>query len=251
MLSRLLPTLVVGLLLVPASQGQAPEDAKALIAKAIKAHGGEERLAKLNGFRIKLKGTLNIQGNDVEFTSESAVLHKSDQLKNQVQFELMGVKFNILQVADGKSAWLKVLDMVKDLDGDLLKEMKEESYAGRVGLLVPLLKEPGFQLKTLGEFQVNGKPALAVKVSAKDHRDIELYIDKESGLVVKSRRQSLDSGSGQEVARESFFTDFKEKDGYKYPAKIVTLNDGKKFLTAEVTDYQLVDTIDPKEFTKP
>src|SRR5262249_11324886 len=52
----LAPLLLTGALVPPT---RAQEEARAILDKAIKAHGGEDKLAKLNITRIKAKGKVN------------------------------------------------------------------------------------------------------------------------------------------------------------------------------------------------
>src|SRR5437016_4035413 len=83
-----------------------------------------------------------------------------------------------------------------------LKAFQEEFYSVNVEMLAPLLKEKAYTLSTLDEIKVDGKPAVGVKVSAKGHRDIELYFDKESHLPVKTVRFSIDPETRKEATAE-------------------------------------------------
>jgi hypothetical protein len=98
---------------------------------------------------------------------------------------------------------------------------------------------------------VNGKPAQGVKVSAKDFRDVELYFDQATGLIVKTSRQVLDTQTMKEVTQETYLSEFKESGGLKHATKAVIHREGKKFLEVEVTEYKLLDSVDDSEFAKP
>lgn len=241
---------VVGFFLGAGPAAQAQNEPKQLIEKAVQAAGGEEKLAKLKGYRIKAKGTLEILGMSLDFTS-TGLLDLSGRIRTEVELEIMGRKFTVLQVYDGKKAWVKAMDRTMELEGDLLKEMKEQMHAGRVSFLLPLLKNDGYTLAPLGEIKVNGKPAQGVKVSAKGFRDIDLYFDQATGLLVKTAGQTLEQTTMKEVAQESVMSDFKEFDGLKQPTKVITHQDGKKFLEVEVMEYKGVAEVDNSEFAKP
>src|SRR5262245_28654893 len=58
----LLPAAALCLLLAPIERSQAQDDPKPILEKAIKAAGGEEKLANLKNLRVKAKGTLEIMG---------------------------------------------------------------------------------------------------------------------------------------------------------------------------------------------
>src|SRR5947209_11418421 len=62
--------LCAGLLLAGPGQAQ-EEECRAIVAKAIKAVGSEEKLAAFKASQSKAKGTISIQGMEFEFTVES------------------------------------------------------------------------------------------------------------------------------------------------------------------------------------
>jgi hypothetical protein len=96
---------------------------------------------------------------------------------------------------------------------------------------------------------VSDKPAVGVRVSAKGHKDISLFFDKESGLLVKTQKRTKEAGV--EVDEENFYSDFKEIDGVKLPMTLKILHDGKKFLDAKVTEAKLLEKLDDDVFAKP
>src|SRR5207248_11447730 len=103
----------------------------------------------------------------------------------------------------------------------------EQGYAGWVATLLPL-KDKAFTLTTIGEVEVEKRPALGVKVSSKGHRDVDLYFDKESGLLVKTETRLKDEG-GQEVMAETFLRDYKDVEGTKHAMKFAVHRDGKLY----------------------
>ena len=151
----------------------------------------------------------------------------------------------------GHKGWTKALGQLKALEGDELEDMKAEFHYGRVSTLVPLLKDKDFKLAWIGEEKVDDKPVIGIKVSAKGYKDIDLYFDKASGLVVKSVRTGRDSMTMKEAKWESFYSDFKDHNGLKHATKAKILQDGVKFIDAEVTEFELLDKVDEKEFAKP
>lgn len=243
--------LLLGLLLVGAQRASAQNnDPKPIIEKAIKAHGGEDKLAKLQAYRAKMKGTLELMGLSLDFTSEGLMTMRN-RMKTEITFEIMGNKLSVIQVFNGEKGWMKIGDDAKDVDEDHLKEMKEEGHSVRVGSLVPLLKDKAYILAYLGEAKVNEKPAVGVKVSAKGFREIDLWFDKDSGLLVKSVRPTFDLTARKEVMKETYLSDYKDADGMKHAGKVRIDQDGKKLLEGEVTEYKILDKADDNEFAKP
>src|SRR6516164_124077 len=97
----LLPLLSIGLLLgLTAGSRAADDDPKAIIAKAIKAHGGEEALTKYKATQSKTKGKMTIPGaGEVEFTQEAASM-LPDKLKETLMLDVGGMKVNVVTLID-------------------------------------------------------------------------------------------------------------------------------------------------------
>src|SRR5439155_22836546 len=121
-------------------------------------------------------------------------------------------------VLSGDKGWTRMGDQTNEMDKDAIAEAKEQGYAGWLSTLAPL-KDKQFKLATIGEVKVENRPALGVKVSSKGHRDVDLYFDKETGLLVKSEHRVKDDTSGQEVTEESFPGEYKEVQGTKQAMK--------------------------------
>ena len=225
------------------------KEAQALVAKAIKAHGGAESLAKFTGSVAKFKGKFHGMGQAIDMTGEISS-QGGDKLKVDVEVEAGGQTFRIVTVFDGDKGWTRVGQDTMALDKDKLAETREQAYSGWVSTLTPLTGK-GFTLATTGELLVNEKPALGVKVTAKGHRDVTLYFDKSTGMLVKTESTVKDEGTGQEVTEESFPSEYKEVQGTKQAMKFTTKRDGKLFVEGEITDYQLVDKLGADVFAKP
>ena len=251
MRNLLLPSVVVALLLGCVSGAHAQEDPKALIQKSIKAHGGEDRLAKLNATRAKAKGTVEVMGAVLGFTSDSAA-QLPDKLRNELSLDAMGQKVTVIQVFNGEKAWawVSTVGTTQELDGASLEEMKNAAYAARVESLLPLLKDNSFSFAALPETKVNGKLAVGIRVKSASHPDINLYFDKENNLLVKTERTSLDAEM-KKVLMESVYSNFKEFDGVKQPVKIVVTHNGNKFMDAEITEVKFFDKLEDSVFAKP
>jgi len=244
----------IGLALVIGCTGQSDvsdtEGAKDIIKKAIKAQGGEDKLTQFRAGRWKGHGTLILKGQRLPLTLES-VYQLPDKYKTTMQFEVQGNKIGVIQVLEGDKGWMSGQGRTLALEGDLLKAFKEEFYSVNVEMLVPLLREKGYTLSKLEEIKVDGKPAVGVKVAAKDHKDIELYFDKDSVLPVRTVRSTLDAETMQEATAEVIYSGIKEFDGLKWPTKMVVNQDGKKLMEVEITEFKKLDKIQPSEFARP
>ncbi len=251
MRTMLLACLTLGLVVAASQPAQAQEELKAVIVKAVKAHGGEEKLAAMEnkGVEAKSKGTIHLLGG-FSYTGETFA-QLPNKFKEVLKMEINGMQVTQTVVLDGDKCWINVNGMNIDLGEALNKEIKEQMHERRAMSLLPLLKGKEFELAPLGEVKVGGQDAVGVKASAKDRRDVSLYFAKDSGLLVKIESRPLDFMTMQEVAQEIILSDYKEMDGYKAPQRLLMNRNGEKFLEREVTEFRIVDKIDDSVFAKP
>jgi hypothetical protein len=238
--------------LLPALLAAAPgaDEAKGIVEKGIKAQGGADKLAKLKAGRLNAKGKGDFPMiGEQEFTIEDT-WQGPDHYKTVIEMTIGGQAVKITQTLNGKEGWIAVNDMVMDTPAKELAEFKEQAYAENLDRL-GFIKEDGYKLDVLKEIKIDDKPAVGVVVSSKDHRDVKLYFDKDSGLLVKREHEVVDEG-GNKVNQEVFFSDYKDKDGLKNAHKLLVHRSGKKFLEAEVTEIEFFDKkLDDDVFAKP
>ncbi len=244
-------TFVLGLLLTAGLRLQADDqaDAKKIIDKAIKAEGGAEKLAKYKGATSKGKGTIHIGGNDIEFTFDAAV-QPPKQSRRHFEADVGGTKFERTIVFNGDKGWMSMMGNTDELSPDQLAAEREDMHATWVATLEPL-KDPSFKLAPLGEIKVGDRPAVGVKVSQKDHKDVNLYFDRDSGLLLKLQRRAKDTMSGQDVDQETFYSDYKADNGMMHARKQKTKRDGNDFLDLEITEFKPAERLDESLFAKP
>lgn len=243
------PVVAAAVLALFVGSVRADDNLKAVVEKAIKAHGGEEKLSKFQASKIKAKGSMSAMGVDIDFNAEAAS-QLPDKIRVDLKLEIMGQAINVIQVYDGKKGWVSAQGQLMELEGDQLDELKDQAFGGYVESLVPLIKDKSIKLEPVGEEKVDGKPTVGIKVSAKGHRDIKLFFDKESGMLVKSQSRAKDPAM-QEVDAETFYKDYKDVDGVKQPMKLLVKHDGKKYLEAQVTEAKLFEKLDDTTFAKP
>jgi len=234
-----------------ASAGRAPaeETPRALIEKAIRAHGGQEKLARYKAVRTKTRGSMDVNGISVTYTSRAAAQLPS-QLRNELSVSAGGIKVAALEVLSGDKAWLRAMGETQELSEERVAELRETLYAAGIGSLTPLLEAGAYTLTPLASLKVQGRPALGVRVVSERHKDIDLYFDDESGLLVMSRRRSLDA-NGKGVLLETFYRDFKKIDGLQTATRLLLFHDGKKAMEGFVTEIQFVDKLEDGEFARP
>ncbi len=239
-----------GIALVAAAPRQSEDDkaARAILEKAILAQGGEAELAKIAASTSKLKGTVHAQGMAIAFSGEVST-QGADQARIALELEVENMKFNLTQVFNRDQGWVKFGDDTTEMDKDQLAEVREQTYAGSLTILLPL-RDKGFALATVGEAKVEGRPALGIRVSRQGRRDVSLWFDKETHLLVKLETRVKDEESGQEVAEESFLSAHEEK-GARQARKISVKRDGKPYVEAEILEIKGEEKLPDTVFSKP
>jgi outer membrane lipoprotein-sorting protein len=245
--------LAVGCLLVGFTLAvQAGEDDKAsraIVEKAIKAHGGRENLEKAKTSQVKFSGTLDFMAG-VKFDSE-IFTQDSDKFKNIVEININNMDLRITQVFNGKDFWMKVGDMAIDFkDAKDLAELKENLYQERLTSLVALTKK-GVTLSPLGEVKVNEEDAVGVRASSKGHRDMNLYFSKKTGMLLKTEARVFDLQTKQEVTQEKLYYDYKETGGVMMPRRITIYQDGKRHISLDISSVTYTERHDDSVFAKP
>jgi hypothetical protein len=236
--------------------GPAPADdqaeVRAVLDKAIQAVGGAEKLTKYKAATWKGKGKFYGLGDGIDYTGEWAV-QGYDQMRFVIDIEVMGQKIKQTIVRNGDKGWIRVNEMLLDMDKDMVAEQKEQAYANALASLEPLAKkEQKFDLAPLGEIKVDDRTAVGVRISSKGHRDVSLFFDKENGLLLKSEWQSRDfMQGGKEVTQQILYSDYKDVEGLKHAMKVVVKSDDKPLIDAELYDLKLEEQLDDSVFVKP
>jgi hypothetical protein len=153
-------------------------------------------------------------------------------------------------VFNGDKGWRKFGENKMELEGDALANQKRQIYLQVIPALPTLLKGKGFKLAAAAEEKTDGKPAAGIKVTAPDGKDFTLYFDKETGLPAKLVAK-VSGFQGDEFTMETTFQDYKEFDGIKKATKAESKHDGQAFVKSEISEFKVLDKVDPKIFSEP
>lgn len=248
-MSRLSTQLILAGVLACAfhSARAAEPEPKALIEQSIKAHGGAEELKKAQISVSQFRGKIQSPVGELEVSGEIAS-DKDQRQRVSLQFEVMGTKVDVLTVLKNDGGWANANGTIIELNADQITEAREQTHAHWVATLVPLLG-PEYKLAGRGEVKVQDKPAYGVIVSRADRRDVQLFFDKETHLLVKTEQRVKDE-SGKEMTEESYFSGYQEKDA-RQPLKISVRRDDMPYMEAEVTGFQTREKLEDSLFEKP
>ncbi len=222
--------------------------ALAVVAEAIKAHGGEDALARMQTFVRKSAGKMTVAGKEVSFAEEYTA-QLPERWRRETDLLAGAQKLRVLQVVNGDKGWQSTGGAVTDVGTERLKELRADAYAEWLTTLLPLKKDIALRLAPLPETKVNGEPALGVKVSGAGRADVRLYFDKKSRLLVKAERQA--SEGGETVLKEETFAAYKDFDGVRLPTKVVQTVGGKRVREITEAAYKFPNKVEEGTFGKP
>jgi hypothetical protein len=250
---RLLAGLSTACLLSLGTSARAADDQpKDILEKAIKAHGGEELMTKYKAGITKSKGKITVPGvGEVEFSQETAYMIP-DKFKESIQMTINGMNINVITRIVGDKNSIEVNGKEMDVPEALKDALKNAGHMIKVAKLVPLLKEKGFELSLIGVEKIEDKPAIGIRVTAKDQKDINLYFDKKTNMMVKMEFRSTDPFTQKECNEERIILEYgKDKEGLATPKKVLIKHDNEKFLELEVSEIEFLEKLDESEFKKP
>ena len=249
MFRLLVPALSAVVLFAPGLR--ADDDAKAIVTRAIKAHGGEEALSKYQAGRAKNKGKIAIPGvGDAEFTQQTAFMLPG-KFRESLELVIGGMTVNVETRVNGDKVSIQANGQDVPQNDAIKAAMKDVQHVMKVARLSALLKDKGLELSTAGESKVNDAPAVGVRVSMKDQKDVTLYFNKKTNLLAKVEFRTTDAMTGNEMTEERIITEYqKSPEGLPAPKKVLIKRDGKDYLQAEVLEFKFLETLDDAEFTK-
>ena len=237
---RVLP--ITLLLLLPAAA--VSQTADEIVKKALDARGGIEKIKAVQSERITghISFSQGVEGSFVVELKRPQKMHVESSLEGQ----------KIVRVYDGKSIGWMVNPFAENkeaqpLSSEDLKDISDESDFD--GPLVDY-KAKGNQIELAGQEKLDDRPVYRLKLTNKNG-DIRFYFfDASSFLLLKW--EGIRKTGDQELPWESFFSEFHEVQGLKYPFRIDQGSPGtemRQTLTAE--KIEIDPPIEDSRFAKP
>jgi outer membrane lipoprotein-sorting protein len=220
------------------------QSADEIIAKYIAARGGLAKIKALKSERIS--GTISF-GPDGE---GRFVVERERPLKLHTELSLNGQ--TLIRTYDGKtSGWIynpfAGIPAVEPMsEADLSNIAEEADFEG------PFIdyKTKGNQVELAGKEDVQDKPAYKLKLTNKNGEVRYFLFDVATGLMVKML--STTKEGDKDVSIETYFRDYREVHGLKYPFLVESKSDSatqpRKIMA---TDIEVDVPIDEVRFGKP
>jgi outer membrane lipoprotein-sorting protein len=233
---------VILFLLLPVTAGA--QTADEIVSKALAARGGVDKIKAVQSERITGRITFP-QGLEGTF-----VLELKRPRRMHIEISIQGQK--VIRVYDGKSAGWMVNPFAENKDvqpmsAEELKNISDESDFD--GPLVDY-KAKGSEIELVGKEEFDDKPVYRLKLTNKNS-DVRFYLfDASSFALVKW--EGVRRIEDKEFSWESFFSDFRDVQGMKFPFRIEQGSPGTEIKQNLITDkIEINPQIDDAQFSKP
>ncbi len=180
---------------------------ESILALSLKKSGGEAAFAKIKS--ATMTGTVEMVGHNI--TGPVSVFMQGEKMYTTIELPGLG---KVEEGYDGSVAW-----EANALTGPRIKEGEEKTAtvrASRMGMdLLNTWREYYREARTLGEEDVNGKPAWKVQLTPKEGKPEAFFFDKQSGLLVRMS-QVMSTAMG-EIPVEGDLSDYRMVGGVMTP----------------------------------
>ncbi len=222
----------------------AAQTADEIVKKVLDARGGVEKIKAIQSERISGRVSF-AQGMEGTFVVE---LKRPLKMRAEISIE----EQKLIRVYDGKSSGWMVNPFGEDkgvqpLPSEDLKNITDESDFD--GPLVDY-KSKGNRIELSGKEMLDDKAVYRLKLTNKNGDVRSYFFDASSFLLVKW--EGVRKAEDQEIPWESFFSDFHEVQGLKYPFRIDQGSPGTEIKQTLTTEKIEIDPkIEDSRFSKP
>lgn len=225
---------------LPEATPESLERGRRLLERTLEAIGGE-RVAAVKDLTIEL--VMNPSNPQAGSVAIKTILLLPDKLRREVSLP-MG---KVITIYDGKSAWAVTPRGTIDLGEEQKAELRRELFRNSLMLLKNL---GSLEPRYLESSEVNGKKAEVVLIPGPDDTAIKLYLDSESGMILKKAYRSWLAPSGGMADVEEEYLEYQELDGVKIPHKVIVKEGGAKAREHIITSARINGGVSPELFTK-
>jgi hypothetical protein len=225
------------------------DDAKTIVSKAVKAHGGEKAFSRWSCGYLKYK----TKGGVVPAQLREVTLEDTFQLpghfKRVTRADVSGNELRMIFVINKGKGWTKKGDAPAEPIDNKFTERTEHPFGDFCNLA--RLTEPGVRLTKLSPEKVNGNDVLGIHAQSNWLGEVDFYFASQTGLLLKSRKWLPGADQHKPNLMESFLDDYKDVQGIQVPMRIKGSQDGKTILEVTLFEARFADKFEEATFAKP
>jgi hypothetical protein len=226
------------------------EEARAVLEKAIQAHGGADKLERTKRGRLKASVNGRLAGSVIQVTWEET-FDLPGRFHWSAEGTAGGKAYSEEQAFDGTRGWSRQAKLPpQDIRVPKPEPLEWHWHAILAQLL--LLSNKDTELKLLGEEMRDGRRLVAISARM-PQAAADLYFDRTTGLLARrvSPLPNFDAAKGKTVEIGEFvYDDYKEVQGVQYPMHSKATGP-RSSLDIKITSIEFLDKIDDDAFAKP
>ena len=218
--------------------------AKEILAAAVEAHGGIERLQAVKNIVVKGKIAANTPNGPMQIEGTFSYLYP-DKFRQDMHLPEGGA---MSQIFDGESAFMKGQMGVQPLPPEMVNTYRDSVFRETIWLLTNLTLND-VPMQYAGTEEVNGdmaEVAAVLLVTQPSGELLRIFIGEETHYVVKMSFR--ETSQGVTANRETVFDDYRDVDGIHISHHIVQKVDGELFAEIWVSDVMLNADVDASVF---
>ena len=217
--------------------------AKEILAAAVEAHGGLEKLQAVKNIVMEGRASANSPAGPMQIEATSYYVYP-DKFRQDVKHP----QGEIAYVFDGTSGFALTPMGVQPIPPQIAVTFKDAVFRETLWLLTNL-SQNDIPIQYTGTEDVGGKPASILIIPQPSGAMMKLFVSEDTHYVVKLSYP--DSSQGVTVNRETFMEDYRDVDGVKVPYHVVQHVNGQLFSDSKVTSITLNAELDESLFQEP
>ncbi|MDE0398277.1 MAG: pitrilysin family protein [Candidatus Poribacteria bacterium] len=217
--------------------------AKEILAAAVEAHGGLEKLKSVKNIVVEGRVTANSPMGQMQVEAKSYYVYP-DKLRQDLKLPQM----EITQIYDGSTAFAVTPMGIQPFPPEAATAFKNTISREPIWLLTHLL-ENDIRVQYAGSEEVQDKPAYILLVSEPSGDALRLFISEETHYIVKLAYREV--VQGVVTNQEAFLGDYRDVDGIKIAHHVLQNANGELSSDVSVTGITLNAELDASLFQEP
>ncbi len=223
---------------------EATARAKAIVARAVKAHGGGARLRAVKDVSTRMKMSVTTPNGAIDGQMMVVVRLPSQSRIEMTMFGQSGV-----QVLNGEKGWASDGSQIRELDAEQMQAMRSGVKTQVLPLLVRLAGGD-VQVGWVGEGKVGAEAVDVVQVVDSEAM-ARLSFARGSGLLLRLEQEEPSMFGGDKVPMARLYSDFRTVDGLMVPYRTERQAHGQKLIEDAVTSMSVNKGVADSQFQRP
>jgi hypothetical protein len=217
--------------------------AKEVLAAAVDAHGGLEKLRTVKNTVMEFRASANSPMGPMQIEGKSYYLFP-DKCRQDMKLPQMETS----EIFDGISAFVVTPMGVQPLPSEVVGFYRDRIYRQTAWLLTNL-SQGTIPIQYAGTEKVKGASSHILLVPQPSGQLLKVFVSKETHYIVKFIHS--ETQQGVTVKGETFIDDYRDVAGIKIPHHLVQNTDGELYIDMRITGVTLNAELDDTLFQEP